>query len=104
MNNHKYPKTIEELNEIISLNKNIYTGKELESYNKWIEWFNSFENIKLPDLNEDEYFVIYFDIYENFSLQVWNKNENYNILEYNILSNYIDEFNNNQTIVKKNTN
>lgn len=104
MNNHKYPKTIEELNEIISLNKNIYTGKELESYNKWIEWFNSFENIKLPVLNEDEYFVIYFDIYEKFSLQVWNKNENYNILEYNILSNYIDEFNNNQTIVKKNTN
>ena len=104
MNNHKYPKTIEELNEIISLNKNIYTGKELESYNKWIEWFNSFENIKLPVLNEDEYFVIYFDIYEKFSLQVWNKNENYNILEYNILSNYIDEFNNNHTIVKKNTN
>ena len=59
MNNHKYPKTIEELNEIISLNKNIYTGEELESYNKWIELFNSIENVKLPILNEDEYFVIY---------------------------------------------
>lgn len=104
MNNSTYPRTLEELNKVISLSKNIYAGKELENYNEWIKWFNSFENIVLPDLNENEYLVIYFDINNRYSLQVWKKNTNYNIIEYNLLSNYIDEFNTNQTIVKENTN
>lgn len=94
------PKTFDELRTLIPFYKNMYSDKELEIFCEWCQWFESFKDLKNPSLKEDEYFRIYFDLEKRFSLQVWKKQKDYNLIVYNLLTNYVDEFNTEDTIIK----
>lgn len=93
-----YPRSIEDLEEQISLMYQIYVPEDKDRLIKWEEWFNNNRNKITIDLDDGEYLRIYYEA-EKKSLQVWKHLEDYDFLEYNILSNYYDEFVNDKTIV-----
>lgn len=93
-----YPKTLEELEVLIGLMYQIKMPEEKEKLSKWEEWFNNNKDKVTIDLNDTQYLKIYYDD-KNYSLQAWKHLEEYDFLEYYVLSNYYDEFVTNKTII-----
>ena len=93
-----YPKTLEELEVLIGLMYQIKMPEEKEKLSKWEEWFNNNKSKVIIDLNDDQYLKVYYDD-KKYSLQAWKHLEEYDFLEYYVLSNYYDEFVTDKTII-----
>ena len=76
--------------------------KRVYNNDNYIEYvYNCLDNNKskvIIDLNDDQYLKVYYDD-KKYSLQAWKHLEEYDFLEYYVLSNYYDEFVTDKTII-----
>ena len=99
-NSNFYPRSINEIKEVIKINKKIYFNEELIAFLKWEKWFNRVEKKINVKLNNTEFLKIFF-YNDQYSLQVWQKKQNYHVILYNLVTNYFDEFNTENTLIIK---
>lgn len=97
------PKNLEQLEKLIIYKKNMF-DKNTEEYNqflKWETWFNLNKNEIKIKLEEEQYLRINYNLNNEYSLQVWKEQDEYDIIDYVLMANYIDEFCNNITFITK---
>lgn len=101
MNSIFYPKTMDDLEKLISYFKKIYQeDNNLEEFLKWEKWYKKVKHKIIINLEEDEFLKISFKNDGHFSLEVWKKGINYNYICYNLASNNYNEFNNESTVIE----
>lgn len=98
-----YPNNIDlleqEINFEISLIK--YSNSKKRLLINYINWLNKNKDKIIMKVNKKQYLQYQAEADNKFALQVWNKGKKFDILEYNVMSNYINNENNEKTLVIK---
>lgn len=89
-----YPKDIKmlykKINYIISNEQN---QEKISQLVNWIEWFESLNYNFKYICDDNEFLKIYYDN-NKYSLQVWKHNINVDSIEFNLISNFYSEYDN----------
>lgn len=98
-NEQLYPKTLDNL--LFKLNfiiENEQNGEKISKILSWIDWFNEQKYHLNYILKDKEFLMAYYE--ENkFALQVWKHEKTIDSIEFNLITNFYSEYNNENTII-----
>lgn len=92
-----YPQSVEKLYEKIKfIIKNEQNQEKILQLTNWVDWFESQKYDFKYVCNDNEFLKIYFND-DKYALQVWKHNDDIDSIEFNLLSNYYSEYDNELT-------